>query len=72
MAELLENGISEIGTVRANRKHMPTVTADKQIKHGEHDWQTCIALLQNGWTTNLSSSYLTNMIQVLPKILTGN
>ena len=40
MAKLLENGIYGIDTVRANRKHMPSLKPDKQMKkRGEHDWQ---------------------------------
>ena len=34
MAKLLENGIYGIGTVRANRKHMPTLKQNKQMKRG--------------------------------------
>ena len=34
MAKLLQNGIYEIGTVRANRKNMPTLKQDKQMKRG--------------------------------------
>ena len=41
MAKLLENGIYGIGTVRANRKHIPTLKQNKQMKRGEHDWQAC-------------------------------
>ena len=41
MAKLLENGIYGIGTVGANRKHIPTLKQNKQMKRGEHDWQAC-------------------------------
>ena len=63
MAKLLENGIYGIGTVRANRKQMPSLKQDKQMKRGEHDWQACQIL--SGWTTDLSSCYPTTMIQEL-------
>ena len=34
--KLLENRIYGIETVKVNRKFMPCLRADKQMKHGEH------------------------------------
>ena len=41
MLKLFEDGIYATGTVRSNRKHMPTLKTDKQMKRGEHDWLAC-------------------------------
>ena len=60
MAKLLENGIYGIGTVRANRKHMPTLKQDKQMKRGEHDWQACQSLSATKWMDNKSVILLSN------------
>ena len=38
---LFDDGIYATGTVRSNRKHMPTLKTDKQVKRGEHDWLAC-------------------------------
>ena len=38
MLKLFEDGIYATGTVRSNRKPVPTWKADKWIKRGEHDW----------------------------------
>ena len=51
MLKLFEDGIYATGTIRSNRKHMPTFKADKQMKRGEHDWSVIQFLQQNGWTT---------------------
>ena len=60
MAKLLENGIYGIGTVRANRKHMPTLKQDKQMKCGEHDWQACQSFSATKWMDNKSVILLSN------------
>ena len=36
--KLLEMGIYATGIVRANRKNMPILKHDKEMKCGEHDW----------------------------------
>ena len=41
IAKLLDKGIYAAGTVKANRKHMPALKNDKQMKRGEHDWMAC-------------------------------
>ena len=41
MLKLFEDGIYATGTVRSNRKHMPTLKTDKQMKRGGHDWLAC-------------------------------
>ena len=41
MLKLFEDGIYATGTVRSNRKHIPTLKADKQMKRGEYHWLAC-------------------------------
>ena len=60
MVKLLENGIYGIGTGRANRKHMPSLKQDKQMKRGEHDWQACQTLSASKWMDNKSVILLSN------------
>ena len=61
MAKLLENDIYGIGTVRANRKHMPSLKPDKQMKkRGEHDWQACQTLSATKWMDNKPVILLSN------------
>ena len=60
MAKLLKNGIYGIGTVRANRKHMPTLQQDKQMKRGEHNWQACQSFSATKWMDNKSVILLSN------------
>ena len=49
MLKLFEDGIYATGTVRSNRKHMPTLKADKQMKRSEHDWMACDTISATKW-----------------------
>ena len=60
MVKLLENEIYEIGTKRENRKHMPSLKQDKQMKHGEYDWQACQTLSATKWMDNKCVILLSN------------
>ena len=69
MLKLFGDEIYATGTVRSNRKHMPTLKADTQMKRGEHDWLTCdiISAIKNGWTTGQWFYCLITIIQMLCK-----
>ena len=54
MLKLFKDGIYTTGTVRSNRKHMPTLNADKQMKRGEHDWLACNTIFAAKWMDNRS------------------
>ena len=54
MAKLLENGIYGTGTVRVNRKHMPSLKRDK------YSWQACQILSATKWANNKSIIFLSN------------
>ena len=54
IAKLLQNGIYGIGTVRVNRKHMPSLKRDKQ------SCQACQILSATKWTDNKSVILLSN------------
>ena len=41
LSKLLNTGIYATWTVRANRKHMPSLKADKEMARGEHEWLSC-------------------------------
>ena len=60
MLKLFEDGIYATGTVRSNRKHMPTLKADKQMKRGEHDWLTCDTISAIKWMDNRSVIIVSN------------
>ena len=60
MLKLFEDGIYATGTVRSNRKHMPTLKADKQMKRGEHDWLACDTISATKWMDNRSVILLSN------------
>ena len=54
LMKLLDNGIYAIGTVRANRKLMPSLKADKGMSRGEHYWLSCNGLSATKWRDNRS------------------
>ena len=54
MLKLFEDGIYATGTVRSNRKHMPNLKTDKQMKRGEHDWLACDTISATKWMDNRS------------------
>ena len=47
-------GIYATGTVRANRKNMPVLKHDKEMKRGEHDWFSSNHLSAIKWMDNNS------------------
>ena len=53
-------GIYAAGTVRANRKNMPVLKHDKEMKHGEHDWFSSNHLSAIKWMGNKSVILLSN------------
>ena len=53
-------GIYANGTVRANKKHRPILTLNKQMKRGEHDWLSANGLSVTKWMDNKSVMLLTN------------
>ena len=60
MLKLFEDGIYATGTVRSNRKHMPTLKADKHMKRGEYDWLACDTISATKWMDNWSVILLSN------------
>ena len=60
MVKLLEMGIYATGTVRANRKNMPVLKHDKDMKRGEHDWFSLNHLSAIKWMDNKSAILLYN------------
>ena len=58
--KLFEDGVYATGTVRSNRKHMPTLKADKQMKRDEHDWLACDTISTTKWMDNRSVILLSN------------
>ena len=60
LVKLLEMGIYATGTVRANRKTMPALKHDKEMKRGEHDWFSSNYLSAIKWMDNKSVILLSN------------
>ena len=60
LVKLLEMGIYTTGTVRANRKNMPVLKHDKEIKRGEHDWFSSNHRSAIKWMDNKSVILLSN------------
>ena len=60
LVKLLEMGIYATGTVRANRKNMPVLKHDKEMKRGEHDWFSSNHLSAIKWMDNKSVILLSN------------
>ena len=60
MLKLFEDGIYATGTVRSNRKHMPNLKTDKQMKRGEHDWLACDTISATKWMDKQSVILLSN------------
>ena len=58
--KLLEMGIYAAGTVRANRKNMPVLKHDKEMKRGEHGWFSSNHLSAIKWMDNKSVTLLSN------------
>ena len=54
LVKLLEMGIYATGTVRANRKDMPVLKHDKEMKRGEHDSFSSNHLPAIKWMDNMS------------------
>ena len=42
---------------------MPSQKADKQIKHGEHDWRKCASFFARKWMGNKPVILLSNYIE---------
>ena len=53
-------GIYATGTVRANRKNMPVLKHDKEMKRGEDDWFSSNHLSAINWMDNQSVILLSN------------
>ena len=53
-------GIYATGTVRANRKNMPVLKHDKEMKRDEHDWFASNHLSAIKWMDNKSVVLLSN------------
>ena len=62
MLKLFEDGIYATGTVRSNRKPMPTWKADKRIKRGEHGWLAFGAIYTTKQMDNRSVILLSNYL----------
>ena len=60
LLKLLEMGIYVTGTVRANRKNMPVLKHDKEMKRGEYDWFFSNHLSAIKWMDNKSVILLSN------------
>ena len=60
MVKLLEMGIYATVTVRVNRKNMPVLKHDKEMKRGEHDWFSSNHLSAIKWMGNKSVIFLSN------------
>ena len=60
LVKLLEMGVYVTGTVRANRKKMPVLKHDKEMKRGEHDWFSLNHLSAIKWMDNKSVVLLSN------------
>ena len=58
--KMLEMGIYAAGTMRANRKNMPVLKHDKEMKRGEHDWFSSNHLSAIKWMDNKSVIVLSN------------
>ena len=56
----LEMGIYATGTVRTNRKNMPVLKHDKEMKRGGHDWFSSNHLSAIKWTDNMLVILLSN------------
>ena len=60
MLKLFEDWIYITGTVKSNRKYMPTLKADNQMKRGEYDWLECDTISAKKWMDNRSVILLSN------------
>ena len=52
MQTLYQRGIYGIGTVRKDRKHMPSVVPDKAMKRGDHEFQYSDKAISCKWFDN--------------------
>ena len=68
LVKLLEMGIYATGTVRANRKNMPVLKHDKEMKRGEHDWFSSNHLSAIKWMDNKSVMLLYNYFNFNVKV----
>ena len=62
---------------QSNRKHMPTLEANKQMKRGEHDWLACDTILATKWMENrsvilLSSYHNPSVVQEINRRIKGS
>ena len=62
MVKLLEIGIYATGTVKANKKHMPILKQNKEMKQGEQDWFSANHLSAIKWMDNKSVILLSNYL----------
>ena len=60
LIKLLEMGIYAAGTARVNRKNMPVLKHDKEMKRDEHDWFSSNHLSAIKWMENKSVILLSN------------
>ena len=60
LVKVLEMGIYATGTVRANRKNIPVLKHDREMKHCEHDWFSSNHLSAIKWMDNKSFILLSN------------
>lgn len=77
VAKLLNDGIYGTGTVRANRKYMPSLKIDKEMVRGEHDWLSCQGVSATKWMDNksvllLSSVHDPRSVQMIERGVKGS
>ena len=61
--KLFQNGLYVIGTVRSNRKQMPKMKADKEMKSGDVDFQYSKSVISCKWYDNKAVHILAGNIE---------
>ena len=52
METLYQHGICGVGTIRKDRKHMPSMVPDKAMKQGDHEFQYSDKAISCKWFDN--------------------
>ena len=60
---LYQHGIYGIGTIRKDRKHMPSMVPDKAIKRGDHEFQYSDKAISCKWFDNRAVHFLGSNVE---------
>ena len=69
--KLCQKGIYGIGTVRANRKEMPKMIDDKQMKRGDSEFLFSCNTMDSKWKNNRSVLLLSSALERMNDIISS-